>query len=57
MVETGRLLLGRWSRGDLEAYVRICADPEVMRYIGDGATLWRGQEVAWYAIDRRGWSS
>ena len=22
-----------------------------------GETLWRGRNVAWYAIDRRGWSS
>ena len=47
MVEIGRLLLGRWSKEELEACVRICADPEVMRYIGSGATLWRSQDVAW----------
>ena len=27
----------------MEPYARMCADPEVMRYIGDGATLTREQ--------------
>ncbi len=36
MVEIGteRLLLRRWQEEDLEPYARICADPEVMRYMG-----------------------
>jgi RimJ/RimL family protein N-acetyltransferase len=42
-IETGRLLLRRWRDEDLDAYARICADPEVMRYIGGGATLTREQ--------------
>jgi RimJ/RimL family protein N-acetyltransferase len=36
--ETERLLLRRWRREDLDPYARICADPEVMRFIADGAT-------------------
>ncbi len=36
-IETERLVLRRWDLpGDLTAYAAICADPEVMRYIGDG---------------------
>ena len=36
-IETDRLVLRRWDvTGDLDAYAAICADPEVMRYIGDG---------------------
>jgi RimJ/RimL family protein N-acetyltransferase len=40
-VETERLLLRPWRDGDVEPYARLCADPEVMRYIGDGSTLTR----------------
>lgn len=33
-LETERLLLREWRGGDFEEYARICADPEVMRYLG-----------------------
>jgi RimJ/RimL family protein N-acetyltransferase len=33
-LETERLLLRRWREDDFEAYAEICADPEVMRYLG-----------------------
>ncbi len=39
MIETERLLLRRWREGDFGAHARICADPEVMRYIGRGAMI------------------
>ena len=29
--------------GDLDAYAALCADPEVMQYIGDGSTRTRSQ--------------
>ncbi len=32
-IETERLLLRRWQDKDLEQYARMCADPEVMRFI------------------------
>lgn len=37
-IETERLVLRRWEAGDLEPYAAICADREVMRWIGDGTT-------------------
>ena len=41
-LETERLLLRRWDvEADLDAYAALCADPEVMRYIGDGDTRTR----------------
>ena len=40
-VETERLLLRRWRDEDLEPYARMCADPEVMRFIGNGSVLTR----------------
>jgi RimJ/RimL family protein N-acetyltransferase len=45
-IETARLLLRRWRDGDLDPYARICADPEVMRYIGGGSPLTREQSEA-----------
>jgi RimJ/RimL family protein N-acetyltransferase len=48
-IETDRLLLRRWREGDLDAYARICADPEVMRYLP--ATLSReesAEQIAWF---------
>lgn len=33
-LETERLLLRMWREDDFESYARICADPEVMRYLG-----------------------
>lgn len=42
-LETQRLILRMWKEDDLEAYASICADPEVMRYLGDGKTLNRAE--------------
>jgi RimJ/RimL family protein N-acetyltransferase len=33
-LETERLLMRMWREDDFEAYAEICADPEVMRYLG-----------------------
>jgi ribosomal-protein-alanine N-acetyltransferase len=37
-IETTRLLLRRWGGGDLSAYARICADPEVMKYLPEASS-------------------
>ena len=42
MLETPRLLLRSWKEKDLDAYARMCADPEVMRYTRSGV-MTRGQ--------------
>jgi RimJ/RimL family protein N-acetyltransferase len=68
-IETDRLVLRRWDvLRDLDAWAAICADPEVMRYIGDGSvatraecaerledfeTTWREHGFGLFAIDRR----
>lgn len=36
-IETARLRLRLWREDDLDSYARICADPEVTRYMGIGA--------------------
>src|SRR5262249_18296322 len=44
-LETDRLTLRMIRETDFEAYAKMCADPEVMRYIGDGQALAR--PMAW----------
>ena len=44
-LETDRLILRMFREDDLEPYAKICADPDVMRYLGDGKPLSRGD--AW----------
>ena len=45
LIESERLILREFREGDLDAYARICADPEVMRFLGgqpyDRAQSWR----------------
>ncbi|MFD9246280.1 GNAT family N-acetyltransferase, partial [Streptomyces sp. NPDC059556] len=38
-IRTPRLILRRWSDDDLAPLAEINADPEVMRWIGDGSVL------------------
>jgi len=35
-LETGRLMLRAFREDDLDPYAAICADPQVMRYLGEG---------------------
>jgi RimJ/RimL family protein N-acetyltransferase len=44
-LETDRLTLRMLREADFDAYAEMCADPEVMRYIGDGQPLDR--PTAW----------
>lgn len=44
-LETERLTLRMFRGDDLDSYAKICADPEVTRYLGDGQTLTRAE--AW----------
>ncbi|MFF2073727.1 GNAT family N-acetyltransferase [Kitasatospora sp. NPDC058162] len=38
-IETSRLILRRWREGDVPVMAEVNADPEVMRWIGDGKVL------------------
>jgi RimJ/RimL family protein N-acetyltransferase len=40
-LDTDRLILRAFREDDFDAYAEICADPEVMRYLGDGKPLSR----------------
>ena len=48
VLATPRLRLRRPEPRDFEAFAALCADPEVMRYVGDGAPLSRRR--AWQAF-------
>jgi RimJ/RimL family protein N-acetyltransferase len=47
-LETDRLLLRPFTPADHEAYAAMCADAEVMRYIGTGGTL--SHDDAWRSM-------
>ena len=47
-LQTPRLRMRAWRNDDLEAYAPMCADAEVMRYIGTGVTQTRAE--AWRAM-------
>ena len=47
-LETDRLRLRAFRNEDLDAYAAMCADPEVMRYLGTGVTLSRAD--AWRSM-------
>lgn len=66
MIETERLTLRAWREQDRKPYYAMCADPEVMRYLGgtqsgaeaDAAVDRRNAEIAgtghsFWAMDRR----
>jgi RimJ/RimL family protein N-acetyltransferase len=45
VLHTERLTLRTFTDADLEAYAAMCADDEVMRFIGAGGAV--GRDVAW----------
>ena len=56
-LETERLRLRPWRDDDLDAYVALCADPEVMRWIGArGAALTPKESADQLAGFRQRWS-
>lgn len=55
MVVTERLVLRRWKADDLEPYAEICADSEVMRWIGRGQVRTREECARAIAAFERAW--
>ncbi len=52
---TPRTILRRWEDDDLDAFAKVTAQPEVMRWIGDGRTLDREGTAERLAAFRRHW--
>lgn len=53
-IRTERLLLRAMALDDLDAYARLFADPEVVRFIGDGTTADTADTAGWLSrsLDR-----
>jgi RimJ/RimL family protein N-acetyltransferase len=54
-LETERLILRRWRDEDLDPFAAMNADPEVMRYIGDGHVHDRAEATDMLTSLRRSW--
>ena len=50
LFETERLLVRHFGPDDLDDFAALCADSEVMRYVGDGETLPCGEVARWIEI-------
>lgn len=50
MFETERLFVRHFEEGDLDEFAALCADPQVMRHVGDGSTLGRDQVAHWIDV-------
>lgn len=50
MFETERLYVRHFEPSDLDDFAALCADPEVLRYVGDGTTLTRDEVAHWIEV-------
>jgi RimJ/RimL family protein N-acetyltransferase len=57
VLTTSRLLLRRWREDDLPAMAAINADPEVMRWIGDGTPIDEEATAAGIARSEQHWET
>jgi RimJ/RimL family protein N-acetyltransferase len=62
-LETKRLILRMWREEDFEEYAKLCADPEVMRYLGgktfDTTEAWRHMAMMvghWHLLGYGQWA-
>ena len=55
MLSTERLLLRRWRQEDLDPYAELCADPSVMRWIGNGRIRTREECAKAISAFERAW--
>lgn len=54
---TERLVLRRWSMDDVQPYSDMCANPEVMRWIGTGRVLTKQQCAAEVSSFENSWDT
>lgn len=50
MFETERLFVRHFQADDLDVFAALCADPQVMRYVGDGQLLTRDEVNHWIEV-------
>lgn len=56
VIETARLRLRGWQPGDLAPFAAVCADPQVMRFIGTGAVRSPTETARSIAAFQQGWA-
>ena len=56
-LQTARLLLRAWQAEDLAPFAAMCADPDVMRWSGEGRSLDRAESSATMDAMRRSWDT
>jgi len=56
-IETPRLVLRRWREEDVEPFAALNADPEVMRWIGDGSVRDTADTLAFVQRIERQWET
>jgi RimJ/RimL family protein N-acetyltransferase len=52
VLETDRLVVREFDDEHLDDFAALCADAEVMRYVGDGTTLSRPEVERWIEVCR-----
>ncbi len=57
IIETGRLMIRKITWHDLDDLYRICGDPELMKYVGDGHPLSREQTQKWIEVTLNNYAS
>ncbi len=50
LFETERLYVRHFNPHDLDDFAALCADPDVLCYVGDGTTLSRDEVVRWIEV-------
>ncbi len=50
LFDTERLSVRHFGPDDLDDFAELCADPDVMRYVGDGLTLSRDEVAHWIEV-------
>ncbi|HEX6682184.1 MAG TPA: GNAT family N-acetyltransferase [Candidatus Limnocylindrales bacterium] len=53
MFRTERLMARHFEPRDLDDFAALCADPVVMRFVGDGSTLGRDDVAYWIEVCQR----
>jgi RimJ/RimL family protein N-acetyltransferase len=53
MFRTDRLMARHFGPGDLDDFSGLCADPIVMRFVGDGGTLGQSEVAHWIEVCQR----
>lgn len=57
IIETKRLIIREIAQNDLDGLYRICSDPELMKFVGDGNPLSKQQTQKWVDVTLSNYAS